>query len=159
METKDNYKKLCSFYVSDIHFGTMLLPYVSKKLKEKNSVYTIFEKNMYKNIEQIISNLNLNKDIKEELKNIDWDKKIERKGIKNYINNIKANDEVVLVLGNKKYIDGVNKKLKKQVTKEKIENMTIINFYDVDVFNKNMSEILNSHDGILNTSGERKIEI
>lgn len=159
METKENFKKLCSFYVSDIHFGTMILPYISKKLEEKNSIYTVFEKDMYKNIEKIISSLNLKKEIKEEIKNIDWNKKIERKQIKNYINNIKENDEVVLVMGNKKYIDKANKKLEKQIKKEELKKVTIINCYNIDVFNENMSEILKSHNGMLNTSGERKIEV
>jgi len=58
METKDNLKKLCSFYVSDIHFGTMILPYISKKIEEKNNVYTVFEKDKYKNIENKVKSLN-----------------------------------------------------------------------------------------------------
>lgn len=159
MKTKENLKKLCSFYVSDIHFGTMILPYISKKLKEKNSVYTVFEKDMYKNIERLVSSLNLNKEIKEEIRSIDWNKKTERKEIKDYIRGIKENSEVVLIMGNKKYIDKANKKLEKQIKKEELEKVTIINCYNIDVFNENMNEILSSHDGILNTSGERKIEV
>jgi len=159
METKDNLKKLCSFYVSDIHFGTMILPYISKKLEEKNNVYTVFEKDMYKNIENVVSSLNLKKEIKEEIKNVDWNKKIERKEIENCIKEIKEENEVVLVIGSKKYIDKANKKLDKKIKRERLEKVTIINCYDIDVFNQNMSEILNTHNGILNTSGERKIEV
>lgn len=159
MEIKENLKKLCSFYVSDIHFGTMILPYISKKLEEKNSVHTIFEKDMYKNMNEIISKLNLNKEIKEEMKNIDWNKKTDKNDIKNCINNINDSSEVVLVMGNKKYISKTNKKLEKQIKKENLEKVTIINCYNVDVFNKNMEDILKTHDGILNTSGERKIEV
>ena len=158
METRESFKKICSFYVSDIHFGTMMLPYISKKLEEKNNVYTIFEKDMYKNIEQIISKLNLKKDIKEEIYNIDWRKKTEKKKIKEYINNIKNNNEIILVMGNRKYINKTNKKLEKQIKKEKLGEVTIINCYNIDVFNKNMSEILKSHSAILNTLGEKKIE-
>lgn len=159
METKENLKKLCSFYVSDIHFGTMILPYISKKLEEKNNVYTIFERDMFKNIDRLVSGLNLNKEIKQEIRNINWNKKTERKEIKGYINNIKTNNEIVLVMGNKKYIDKVNKKITKQIKKEELKNLTIINCYNIDVYNENMSEILNTHNGILNTSGERKIEV
>jgi len=157
METKENFKKLCSFYVSDIHFGTMILPYISRKIEEKNNVYTVFEKDMYKNIEHIISNLNLNKEIKEEIKGVDWNKKTEKKVIKNYINDIKNDKQVVIVLGNKKYIDKTNKELNKKIKKENLDEITIINCYDVDLFNEYMGEILSSHDGILNTVGERKI--
>ena len=159
METKENFKKLCSFYVSDIHFGTMILPYISKKLEEKNNVHTVFEKDMKKNIEKLVSSLNLKNEIKKEIISIDWNKKIQRKEIKDYINNIKDNNEVVLIMGNKKYIDKANKKLEKQIKKEDLSKVTVVNCYNIDVYNQNMSEILNTHDGILNTSGERKIEV
>jgi len=158
METKEKVKKLCSFYVSDIHFGTMLLPYISKKIEEGNSIYTVFEKDMYKNIEKIISKLSLNKEIREEIKNINWNKKIDKREIKEYINNIKEDSEVILVMGKKKYIDKANKKLDKQIKKEDLEKVTIINCYNVDVFNEHMGEILDKHSGILNTAGERRIE-
>lgn len=159
MKTKENLKKICSFYVSDIHFGAMILPYISKKIEEKNSVYTVFEKDMNKNIEKLISNLNLNNEIKEEIKNIDWNKKTENKEIKKYISNIKENREIVLIMGNKKYIEKANKKIKRQVKKEDLNKVTIINCYSIDIFNENMNEILNSHDAILNTLGEKKIEV
>jgi len=158
METKEKIKKLCSFYVSDIHFGTMLLPYISKKIEEGNSVYTVFEKDMYKNIEKIISKTSLNKETKEEIKNINWNKKIDKKEIKKYINSMKGNNEVILVMGNKKYIDKANKKICKKIKREEIKEITIINCYNVDIFNKNMGEILSKHSGVLNTAGERKIE-
>lgn len=159
MNTKENLKKLCSFYVSDIHFGTMILPYISKKLEEKNGIYTVFEKDMCKNIEKITSNLNLNKEIKEEIHHIDWNKKTQKNDIKSYINGLKSGNDIVLVMGNKKYIDRANKQIEKQIKKEKLKKITIINCYDVEVFNKNIEEILKSHNGILNTLGERKIEM
>lgn len=159
MNAKENYKKLCSFYVSDIHFGAMILPYISKRLEEKNNVYTVFEKDMYKNIERLISNLNLNREKREEIKNIDWNRKTRKKEIKEYINKIVENDEIVLVMGNKKYIKNVNKKIEKHIKKEALDKVTIINCYNIDVYNQNMSEILSTHDGILNTTGERKIEV
>jgi len=159
METKENVKKLCSFCVSDIHFGTMILPYISKKIEQRNNIYTIFEKDMYNNIEKVISNLNLNKETKEEIKKVEWDKKTQTKDIRNYIRNLKQNSGIVLVRGNKKFIDKTNKKIEKQVKRKGLEDVTIINFYNVDVFNQNMGEILKSHNGILNTLGESKIEV
>jgi len=159
METKENLRKLCSFYVSDIHFGTMILPYISKKIEEKNNVYTMFENDMNKNIERLLSNLSLNREKIEEIKNIDWNRKSGKKEIKECINKIEENNEIILVMGNKKYIDKANKKIERQIGKKELQNVTIINCYNVNIFNENMSEILKSHDSILNTSGERKIEI
>ena len=55
--------------------------------------------------------------------------------------------------------ESLKESITKDEKKEQLEKITIINCYNIDVFNENMSEILNSHDGILNTLGERKIEI
>ncbi|MBR6504646.1 MAG: hypothetical protein IKT41_02865 [Clostridia bacterium] len=159
MKTKENFKKLCSFYVSDIHFGTMILPYISRKIEEKNDVYTIFEKDMNKNIEELLSGLSLNKDKKEEIRNIDWNRKTDKKEIKKYIGNMKKNNDVVLVMGDKKYIDKTNRKIEKQIKRNELKEVTIVNCYNIDIFNKNMVEILKNHNGIVNTSGERKIEV
>ena len=39
-------QKLCSFYVSNMHFATMILPFVNKQIKEKTSVVTFLENNL-----------------------------------------------------------------------------------------------------------------
>ena len=39
-----NIKKLCNFYVSDLHLSVMLLPYLSKQINEDVEITTIFEK-------------------------------------------------------------------------------------------------------------------
>ena len=43
-------QKLCSFYVSNMHFATMILPFVNKQIKEKTSVVTFLENNFTTNI-------------------------------------------------------------------------------------------------------------
>ena len=37
-------EKLCSFYVSQWHFTTMLLPYLNEQIKENVNIITILEK-------------------------------------------------------------------------------------------------------------------
>ena len=37
MNKESNFIKLCSFYVSDWHLVTMLLPYINKKIKFEQS--------------------------------------------------------------------------------------------------------------------------
>ena len=68
---------------------------------------------------------------------------------------------VVFINGNKNYIDMTNsnieKFLKDNATRFKQVNIKIIDCYEVGEFNLNMPEILNSHDKVLNTSGEKEI--
>ena len=40
--------KFCSFYVSDWHMVTMLLPYINKKMNEQTKIVTILEKGQNK---------------------------------------------------------------------------------------------------------------
>ena len=52
-------KKLCNFYVSDLHLSVMLLPYISKQVNEDVEITTIFEKLKKENIEKILDKLNV----------------------------------------------------------------------------------------------------
>ena len=57
---KENQKveKLCSFYVSDWHFATMLLPYINHKIEEQINVITLLENNIQENIVTLVKKLN-----------------------------------------------------------------------------------------------------
>ena len=52
-------ERLCSFYVSDWHFATMLLPYLNCKIEKNAGVITILENNMEENIKILVKKLNL----------------------------------------------------------------------------------------------------
>lgn len=47
--------------------------------------------------------------------------------------------------------------MEKWVKKSDFKKIKIINFFEVTEFNNNIMEILDAHDRILNTSGEREI--
>ena len=50
----NNIEKLCSFYVSDWHLVTMLLPYINKEINENANIITILENNIEENIKTLI---------------------------------------------------------------------------------------------------------
>ena len=52
---KENKKieKLCSFYVSNWHLVTMLLPYINKKIEKNTKIITILENNIEENIKKL----------------------------------------------------------------------------------------------------------
>lgn len=155
-------EKICSFYVSDWHLVTMLLPYINKKIEEKSKVTTILEKDIESNIETLVEKLNLKKS--EKILEINWKKQEVKKYSKlaqllsKQIDN-NATENIILVNGTKEYIDKVNKNLNKYISnlKENKTKIKIINFYEVLEFNYNITEILDEHDKILNTSGEKEI--
>ncbi len=167
---KNNIERLCSFYVSDWHLVTMLLPYINKQINEKANIITMLENNIEENVKTLVSKLNLKN--KEEILNLDWsEKKITKySDIKEIMKKLKKEniENIIFVNGNKNYVDIINKNIDKYLenlekhvkskeTKQEKLNIKIINCFEVGDFNLNLQEILQNHDKILNTSGEKEI--
>lgn len=152
-------EKLCSFYVSNWHLATMLLPYINHKIDENIKIVTILENNIEENIKTLVEKLNLKN--KEKILEINW-KNISSKKycdieelLKNEIDSKK--ESIILINGSKDYIEKNNKNVEKYIRKLEKNKIKIINFFEVTEFNNNIAEILNSHDRVLNTSGEKEI--
>jgi len=166
MREKTNVKKVCSFYVSNMHFATMILPWTNKKNEEKTKIITFFENNFTTNIELVLSRLIITEERKKELLNINWKNTIIEKYLnieKILKNSIGKNMKCILIInGTEKYINTANEFIDKYIEKnsKKIEqkDIKIMNFYEVGTFNENIKEILDKHQLIFNTSGEQKIE-
>lgn len=160
---KNNIEKLCSFYVSDWHLVTMLLPYINKQINEKANIITILEDDIEENIKTLTKKLNL-KNEKKILK-LNWSKSngIKYSELQEKMKQLEDKEviNVIFINGSKKYIDMTNKNIEKflEVNFNKIKNekVKIINCFEVGDFNLNIQEILHSHDKILNTSGEKEI--
>lgn len=156
-------ERLCSFYVSDWHLVTMLLPYVNKQINEKANIITILEKDIEENIKTLIQKLNLKNE--EKILNINWKKSngIKYSEIKNKMKELEKDEKlnIVFISGSKNYIDIVDKNITKFLDDNKNKyreiNIKIINCFEVGEFNNNIQEILDKHDKILNTSGEKEI--
>ena len=154
-----NIEKLCSFYVSDWHLATMLLPYINRQVDENAKVITILEHDIQKNIKTLVQKLNLKNE--KEILEIRWtninSKKYDdiqdllKKEIK------KTKENIILINGHRDYIEKNNANVEKWAKKSESKKIKIINFFEVTEFNNNIMEILDAHDRILNTSGEREI--
>lgn len=151
---KNSLTKLCSFYVSDWHLVTMLLPYINQKINEQAKIATILEKDIKQNVDTLVEKLNLKN--KEKILNLNWSTQDE---IKSKINELEKNQELVIFInGSKEFIEKYNRKLTRYFETHLIRNeIKIINCYEVIEFNGAISEILDEHDKILNTSGEKEI--
>lgn len=166
-ENKGNVKKICSFYVSNWHLVTMLLPYINRSLEKGNKFTTILEENLNENIKALLSNINLNKNDRTKIEQINWkeNKLYKYSDVEELIDNeIKKSTNInILVTGKKEFIQNINSNINKWLDRNylKISNnniyINIINCYEVMQFNNNIKEILDLHDTILNTSGEKQI--
>lgn len=154
-----NIMKLCSFYVSDWHLVTMLLPYINKKINEQEKVVTVLESDIKNNVETLVKRLNLKNE--EEILNINWTKKDNYLSINKLLSNSMEKNIIIIVNGTKEYINEANKNIdeiiQKNIAKIQQKNIKIINCYEIVEFNGSIVQILDDHDKILNTSGEKEI--
>lgn len=145
-----NIKKVCSFYVSDWHLTTMLLPHINEKINEGVKITTILENDLRENMETLLGKLKLNNT--EKILNIDWNK---TKDIEKKIKEI-TNEEEVIINGSMEFIKKINELLQKNL----LEGTTIkvIDCYDFNEYKEIIKDILDEHETVLNTSGEKSKE-
>ena len=156
MDTKENsITKLCSFYVSEWHLVTMLLPYINQKINEEAKIATILEQDITQNVKLLIERLNLKNE--EKILALNFNKAEE---IKSKINELEENQElVVFINGSQEFIEKHNKKLEKYFSTHFLKHpIKIINCYEVIHLEGSVDYILEQHDKVLNTSGEKEIE-
>jgi len=158
---KENKKieRLCSFYVSNWHLTTMLLPYINRKIDENVKIITILENNIEENIKTLVEKLNLKN--RDKILNIHWNcnNNIKYGEIEEKLNKeIKENiNNIILINGCKNYMEQNNQNVEKWFKKSELNSLKIINFYEVGEFNNNIIEKLDKNDKVFNTSGEKEI--
>ena len=133
-------KKYCCFYASDFHLEMILLPYIKNNLEDsKTLIFT--QDSLSESVKQVLDRTNINANEKNEILNINWNNNIFN------IEEIK-NNYTVVINGEKKYIDEINKK----ILNLELKNVTIINCYNINIFKDNIFDLTRQYDGILNTS-------
>lgn len=159
MYKNEKIKRMCSFYASDIHLTTMMLPYLVTKVEKGDKIYTFLDHSVEKEIQILLSKLNLKNKTLETIKSINWKAKTETEfnNIKEW-KNIAGKEIYILVTGKSKNIREINQKIEKLMENNKNLKINIINFFDINDINNGIKEILKNHDKILNTSGEKEIE-
>ena len=158
--------KTCSIYASDLHFATIIFPFVDREIQKNTTIRTILEKDEQENIEKIIENIGLNSERKEKIKRVDWSNsnigKI-RETFKLLEKDIKEKKNVdVIVLGSNIFIEKVNKAIDlfaKNNLEELEKSKTKLNIINCFSFmeNNQKDNIINSHEYILKTTGMEEI--
>lgn len=151
---KNSKEKVCTFYVSDYHFEMISLPYIDKNLSKKD-IIILTENNLEKTIETLISRMNFKEDKKRKIFQIDWkNNDMEKfKKIKEDADNNK--EMIIFIKGKENYIKNVNKNIEKWT--DKIDNVKIIDCYDMEEISGKMNEIMDNYKILLSTSGEKAI--
>lgn len=162
MKEKENQIiKVCSFYVNDWHLTTMILPNIKRTIEENTKVITMLENGISRKVEELLSKMNLNPIIKNKILEINWTSNHACKysDIKRKIDLAHENAENIniIVNGSKEYVEIVDKNIEKVMKNIKGKKVTIINCYEITKY-KEINQILDKHDFVLNTSGINKIE-
>ncbi len=153
--------KIVGFYVDDWHLTAMLLPHIHRTLQKGTKVLTILENGIYNNIKELLSKMNLNDETNNKILEINWTSApiCKYQKIKEEIlQKAKEVDNIqIIVKGTDEYIEIANENIEK-VTKEiSGKEISIINCYETKEY-KEIDNILDKHDRIINTSGIKQIE-
>ena len=135
-------KKVCSFFVSEYHLLTILLPYIKEKTAENKKVELMMEKDMLEKTKQYLRKVS----------EFEYHKYLKLGWKKNRVEEaMEKSSEVVIVIGNEEYIGKVNMMLEQNKNIEEI-----INCYNIESLG-NLSEIVAKHDFVLKTTGKSEI--
>ena len=109
-------KKVCSFYASDWHLITMLLPHVNQMINEDIKITTIFEQDASSKIKILLGKLRLKN--ARQISRIRWEKTedINFKVKEIFDNNLENNIEII-ICGSKEYMYDANKKIEEYIEK------------------------------------------
>ncbi len=136
-------KKLCCFYVNEIHLITMLLPYINERINQATKVITILEKDISESAKRVMKGIQGKKS--DDLLNVDW-----RNKSLNYLYESDVKDKLILISGSDEFIEEANK-----IINYKKEDCTILDCYEMMQGSSKLQEILDEHDKVVNTSGEK----
>lgn len=162
MKEKENQIiKVCSFYVNDWHLTTMILPHIKRTIEENTKVLTILENGIKNKVEELLSKMNLNPITQNKILEINWtgNPACKYSYIKDQIESVIDNIEQIniIVNGTKEYIKVANKNIEKVIKNVIGKKITIIDCYETTNC-KEINQILDKHDFVLNTSGIKEIE-
>lgn len=152
-ETKE---KICAFYASDYHFEMISLPYIERKLEEKNEVIILTENNLEETIKILISRMNLAEEKKKRILDINWnnDDLTKFKQIKEKLE--KNKNMIIFVKGKENYIKNINRNIEKWINIA--DHVKVINCYDMEEISEKLDDIMDQYKKLLSTCGEKEIE-
>ncbi len=134
-----NKKKFCSFYVSEYHLLTILLPYINEKILDLQKVELFLEEDMIEHVKRYLK--------RNEIFNISKIIKLGWKKVGKNVEKIENNIDVAIVIGKEDFIKNMNEKIEKTC-----EFKEIVNCFNIETLNS-LNEVVKEHNFVLKTSG------
>ena len=108
---QDTKERICAFYASDYHFEMMSLPYINKKIENKEDIIILTENDLEETIQTFLSKTNLQEDKKKQILKLNWKNNNQEKFeiMKEKINQEK--EVTVFVKGQENYIHEINENI------------------------------------------------
>lgn len=154
-KNKDTKEKLCAFYASDYHFEMMSLPYISKRIEEKDEIIILTENNLEKTIQTLLKKINLKEEKKKQILKLDWKNNQKEKIRKLRTNLEKQKNIIIFIKGKEEYIQKTNLEIEEWLEKE--NQIKIIDCYHIEEVGENLNQIMEQYPKILKTTGEKEI--
>jgi hypothetical protein len=155
LEENKSKESTCLFFASDYHFEMITLPYITKKIKEKNNIVVIPENNLEETVNTLLSRLNLQEKDKKGILEINW-KNDDCNKIEELKEITKKNiPTTIFIKGKESYIRNINDKIGDCINKE---NINVIDCYDLNSIKKEIVNITENYKNVLVTSGIKKIQ-
>ena len=117
----------------------ILLPFVNKKIEEKEKIIINTEYDLEDTMKVLLNRMNLKEENKEKILGLNWNKK-EKQEMYNKSN--------IITIGRQEYIDKINSEIKQ----ENLNNIRMLDCYKFDDIKEEISDIANKYDGNFNTS-------
>ena len=107
----------------------------------------ITQKNLKDTVKTLMDKINLEEQRKNKILNLNWGESKDFYEIKN------KEKQIIIVNGNKEYIEQINKQIENI---EEIDKLEIVNCYNLEEIGENIGEIRKQYKNILNTTGIEK---
>ncbi len=134
-------KKYCCFYVSNFHLEMILLPYIKNNIS-KSKIIIFTQDNLKDSVKLLLERTNFNNEDKNKILNLNWSD-----NIKEEITKEKVQESTVIINGDINYIEQMNKNIKNL----ELDNIKIIDCYNISKNNLELAKIQEKYDEILNT--------
>lgn len=153
---KNTKEKICAFYASDYHFEMMSLPYIDKKMGEKEEVIILTENNLEETMQKVLKSTNFKEEKKQQIINLNW-KNNDLEKFKKMKEKIKEEKELtIFIKGRENYINNIHQNIERWIPEK--QKVKIIDCYAMEEIGKNLEKIINKYSKILKITGEKEIE-
>ncbi len=145
--------KVCNFYISQWHLAMTLIPYLKTNM-EQYEVGTLFERDMLDRVQILLSKIPMEEQKKKEILALNWYQETEKQ-----MKQIpRKQDKMWIIAGNQSYVEEKNRWVDEWRKNYPEENIKIVNCYYLEENQMNMKDIMQKHQKILSTNGEKEIQ-